>query len=174
MMTDSVSDATRNRVWGMLCDLERSSRYYRTLGDRYRLRYRGLRYFLLLLVVVECSIFGFSLSQPMLALVVGGLVALLLAGLTVIDSVTGWAEAAAELRVASMVCDDLSAVCERLWLDIETYRIVDGEGRQCLEDLDSQWSRACQRVSLELHDHDNRKAAVSGYTVVANRYRVYD
>ena len=167
---DHVSDATRGEVWGMLCDLERSCRYYSTLGDRYRLRYRGLRYLLLLLVLGECFAISFSLIRPLEALIVGGALALVLAFLTVLDSVTSYGEVSAELRVASAVCGDLGSFCSGLWLDIETYRISEHDARRRLEDIDAQWTRACQRVSLELHRHDNGEAAVSAYRVVSDRY----
>ena len=170
MTMDHVSDSTRREVWGMLCDLERSCRYYSTLGGRYRLRYRGLRYFLLLLVLGECLVISFSLVRPLEALIVGGALALVLGFLTVLDSVTSYGEVSAELRVASAVCGDLGSFCSGLWLDVETYRISEHDARRRLEEIDAQWTRACQRVTLELHRHDNGEAAVSAYRVVSDRY----
>ena len=51
LIRDHVSGSTRRAVWEMLCDLERSRRYYRVMGDRYKLLYRVLRYILLLLCI---------------------------------------------------------------------------------------------------------------------------
>ena len=171
MSMDHVSDATRREVWGMPCDLERSCRYYSVLGDRYRLRYRRLRYFLLLLVFGECLVISFSLIRPLEALIVGGVLLLVLVVLTVLDSVTNYGEVSAELRVAWSACGDLFSLCSALWLDVETYRISEHDARMRLEALDAQWTRACERVTLELHCHDNEKAAVSAYRVVSDRYR---
>ena len=56
----TVSDLTRNDVWEMMLDLERQVRYYGTLADRYGLRYRTIRYLLLLGVLAEGGIFHFS------------------------------------------------------------------------------------------------------------------
>jgi hypothetical protein len=167
---DRVSDATRREVWGMLCDLERSCRYYGALGDRYRLRYRGVRYFLFLLVLGECLVISLSLVRPLEALAVGSVLALVLGFLTVLDSVTSYGEVSAELRVASAVCGDLGSFCSRLWLDVETSRISEYDARRRLEEIDAQWTCACQRVTLELHPRDNAEAAVSAYRVVSDRY----
>ena len=171
MTMEHVLDSTRHNVWGMLCDLERSRRYYGTLGDRYRLRYRGLRYFLLLLAVGECMAISFSLFYPIPALVAGVIMALGLAGLTVLDSVTSYGEAAAELRVASHICSDLQSGCQALWLEIEAYLVSDHDALRRLEDMDAHWTRACQRVSMELHRHDNFAAALEAYSVIADQYR---
>jgi hypothetical protein len=161
MIQDDVSDSTRRSVWVMLCDLERSRRYYGAMGDRYKLRYRRLRYILLLLCLGECGAIGVALTWPVPALIVGGLLALILVFLTVLDSVTSYGESAAELRIASLVCSDLQLGCQTLWLLIETYRVSEN---------DAQWSLACQRVSLELHSYDNLKAAVAAHNVIADQY----
>ena len=141
------------------------------LGDRYRLRYRRLRYFLLLLVFGECLVISFSLIRPLEALIVGGVLLLVLVVLTVFDSVTNYGEVSAELRMAWFACGDLFSLCSALWLDVETYQISEHDARMRLEEMDARWARACDRVTLELHCHDNEKAAVSAYRVVSDRYR---
>ena len=171
MTMEHVSDATRREVWWMLCDFERSSRYYSALRDRYRLRYRGLRYFLLVLVLSECLVISFSLIRPLEALIVGGVLLLVLTFLTVLDSVTSYGDVSAELRAASSACGDLFSSCSALWLDVETYQISEHDARRRLEEMDARWSRACEGVTLELHHHDNEEAAVSAYRVVSDRYR---
>ena len=170
MIQDHVSDSTRRSAWVMLCDLERSRRYYGAMGDRYKLRYRGLRYILLLLCVGECGAIGVALTWPVPALIVGGLLALILASLTVLDSVTSYGESAAELRIAALVCSDLQSRCQTLWLLIETYRVSENDTQRRLEEIDAQWSLACQRVSLELHSYDNLKAAIAAHNVIADQY----
>lgn len=174
MIQDHVSDSTRRSVWVMLCDLERSLRYYGAMGDRYKLRYRRLRYILLLLCLGECGAIGVALTWPVPALIVGGLLALILVFLTVLDSVTSYGESAAELRIASLVCSDLQLGCQTLWLLIETYRVSENDAQRRLEEIDAQWSLACQRVSPvffgTLHSYDNLKAAVAAHNVIADQY----
>ena len=170
MIQDHVSDSTRRSVWGMLCDLERSRRYYGAMGDRYKLQYRGLRYILLLLCIGECGVIGAALAWPVPALIVGGLLALFLAFVTVLDSVTSYGESAAELRVAALVCSDLLSGCQTLWGLIETYKVSENDAQRSLGEMDAQWSLACQRVSLELHSYDNFKAAIAAHNVIADQY----
>ena len=170
MIQDHVSDLTRRLVWEMLCDLERSRRYYGAMGDRYKLRYRGLRYILLLLCIGECGAIGVALTWPVPALIVGGVLAVFLAFVTVLDSVTSYGESAAELRIAALLCSDLQSGCQTLWLLIETYRVSENDTQRRLEEMDAQWSLACQRVSLELCSYDNFKAAIAAHNVIADQY----
>ena len=170
MIQDHVSDSTRRSVWEMLCDLERSRRYYGAMRDRYRLRYRRLRYVLLLPCIGECGAIGLALAWPVPALIVGGLLALVLAFATVLDSVTSYGESAAELRTAALVCSDLQSGCQALWRLIETYRVSESDAQRRLEEMDAQWSLACQRVSLGLHSYDNFRAAIAAHNVIADQY----
>ena len=166
----TVSDLTRNDVWEMMLDLERQVRYYGTLADRYGLRYRTIRYLLLLGVLAEGGIFHLFSSSPWLLLGIGGMVALALGFVTVFDAVTNYAETSASLRTTSLLCDDLKAEAERLWRDIEANRIDDDGAEALYSKLMDRWIRWTQRVTLELHHHDNVKAAKEAYEVVASHY----
>ena len=170
MIQDHVSDSTRGSVWEMLCDLERSRRYYGAMRDRYRLRYRRLRCILLLLCIGECAVIGVALAWPVPALIVGGLLALALAFATVLDSVTSYGESAAEFRTAALACSYLQSGCQTLWRLIETYRVSENDAQRRLEEMDAQWSLACQRVSLGLHSYENFKAAIAAHNVIADQY----
>ena len=170
MKTHVVSDAVRNEVWGLLCDLERNVRYYGTLADRYRLRYRGIRYFLLLGVLAAGFIFYLLSGSPLAALVAGGLLAFLLGFLTVFDAVTNYAEVAAELRLASERCKELGVIAARLWRDVETGRVSDADAEERLLGIVDQWFSAARMVSLEVHEHENERAAIAAHRVVADRY----
>ena len=170
MIHNHVNDSTRRAVWEMLCDLERTRRYYRILEDRQKSQYRVLRYTLLLLCIGECGTLGAALVWPVPALVAGGFVALILAILTVLDSMTNYGEVATEARVASHICDNLQSGCQSLWLDIEAYRVSQGDAQRRLEEIDAQWSQACQRVSIELHALDNFKAAIAAHNIIAEQY----
>ena len=166
----TVSDVTRNDVWGMMLDLERQVRYYGALADRYGLWYRVIRFALLMGVVLEGGIFYFFSGQPWLLLGLGGGAALLLGFITVFDAVTNYADTAAVLRTTSQLCDDLKVEVERLWRDIEADRVDDAGAEELYSKLMDRWSRWTQRVTLEVHHHDNVEAAKEAYEVVVGRY----
>lgn len=165
-----VSDHTRNDTWQMLLDLERQLRYYGKLADRYSIRYRAIRYLLLLGIVAEGAIVYFLQGQTTLLWTMGGLGAFILGFLTVFDAATNYAETSAILRTVSVLCDDLKTEAERLWRDIEAGRIDDQTAEARLNTLVERWARATQRINLETHDVDNRRAAKEAYKVVAERY----
>ena len=166
----TVSDATRDEAWVLLCDLERNVRYFGTLGDRYRVLYRSIRYFLLLGVLSEgFAVYLFSV-YPVAGWGLGVLLALLLAGLTVFDSVTNYAESSAEFRSAALMCGDIQVEASRLWRDIESSRLADGDAEERLGQIIHRWSSAARMVSLELHPSDNRKAAIEASKVISDRY----
>lgn len=170
MADDRVSDVTRLEVWGMLCDLERSIRYYSDLSDRYKLKHRGMRYVLLLLAGGECLAIGAALVWQDPGLVVGFILAIVLGVLTAVDTVTSLGETASELRSVSVTCGDVMHRCVGLWLDVETGRVSELDARKCLGEVDLQWTRACDLVTVELHRHDNERAAQSAYRVIADRF----
>ena len=109
-----VSEHTRNDTWELMLDLERQVRYYGSLADRYALRYRVIRYLLLLGIVAEGMIVYFTADHAALLWTLGGIGAFLLGFLTIFDAVTNYAEVSALLRVTSTLCDDLKAKTERL------------------------------------------------------------
>ena len=166
----NVSDATRNDTWQMMLDLERQVRYYSKIADRYSLRYRAIRYLLLLGIVVEGAIVYFLQGETVLLWTLGGLGAFILGFLTVFDAATNYAETSAALRTVSMLCDDLKAEAERLWHDVEAGRVDDLKAEERLTTLVDRWFRATQRVNLETHNHDNSQAAKDAYKIVVERY----
>ena len=165
-----VSDPTRNDAWGLMLDLERQVRYYGRLADRYSLRYIGIRYFLLLGVLGEGVVLYFLSGDALLLLVVGGLGALALGFVTLFDAATNYAMTSALLRTASLLCDELNVEAQRLWRDIEAFRVPDNLAEERCNQLMDRWSRATLRVSLEIHDHDNVRAALEAYEIVSGRY----
>ena len=168
--TMHVSDPTRNDTWQMLLDLERQVRYYGKLADRYSLRYRAIRYLLLLGIVAEGAIVYFFQVQTVLLWTFGGLGAFILGFLTVFDAATNYAQVSADLRTMSVLCDDLKTETERLWRDIEAARTDDLQAEQRFNTLVDRWIRATQRINLEIHDHDNKQAARDAYKTVVERY----
>ena len=170
MTMSDVSDVTRREVWGLLCDLERNVRYYRSLSDRYRIRYRLIRYFLLIGVVLQGLVLYLFMWQPAAGWIAGGMLAFMLALLTVFDSVANYAEASAELRLAAMSCDELGTLASRLWLDIESYSVSEYDTKERLTRIVDQWASVTQRVTVEVHNHDNVQAAIEAAEVVSARY----
>ena len=165
-----VSEHTRNDTWELMLDLERQVRYYGTLADRYTLRYRVIRYLLLLGIVAEGVIVYFTAGSPMLLWSLAGIGAFLLGFLAIFDAVTNYAEVSALLRVTSTLCDGLKTEAERLWRDIESQRISDLESEKRYTGIVDLWFRATVQSTLERHDHDNKKAAEEAYQAVSSRY----
>ena len=172
MTMSDVSDATRREVWGLLCDLERNVRYYRSLSDRCRVRYRLIRYFLLIGVVLQGLVLYLFMLQPAAGWIAGGMLAFMLALLTMFDSVANYAEASAELRLAAMSCDELGTLASRLWLDIESYSVSEYDTKERLTRIVDQWASVTQRVTVEDHNHENIKAATEAAHVISARYKL--
>ena len=120
-----VSNPVRNDTWNMLLDLERQTRYYGRLADRYSRWRRVIRYLLLFGLVAEATVVLLLLRKPRHALGPGGAGALMLGSLTVFDASTDYGRLAAELRMASLLCEELNVDAARLWRDIEVGRIDD-------------------------------------------------
>ena len=165
-----VSDPTRGDCWELMLDLERQARYYGRLADRYSVMYRVIRYALLLGVLLEGALLYFFSGDALLLLAVGGFGALALGSVTVFDAVTNYAEASESLRSASLLCDELNVEAQRLWRDIEAFRVPDDGAEERYNQLVDRWSRAALRVSLETDDHDNLVAAREAYEIVSSRY----
>ena len=166
----NVSDATRNDTWHMILDLERQVRYYGKLADRHALRYRAIRYLLLLGIVVEGAIVYFLQGETVPLWTLGGLGAFILGFLTVFDATTNYAETSAALRTVSMLCDDMKAEAERLWRDIEAEQVDDPRAEERLSTLVDRWFRATQQINVATHNHDNKQAAKDAYKIVVERY----
>ena len=166
----AVSDVTRGDVWEMMLDLERQVRYYGTLADRFGLRYRVIRYLLLMGILAGGGILYAFSGEPLWLVVVGGGLGLALGILTVFDAVTSYAETSAVLHTTSLLCDDIKVEVEGIWRDIEAYRVDDDRAEELYSMLMDRWIRWTQRVTLELHRHDDVKAAKEAYKVVEARY----
>ena len=166
----TVSDPTRGDCWELMLDLERQARYYGRLADRYSVMYRGIRYALLLGVLLEGALLFFLSGDALLLLAVGGSGALALVFVTVLDAVTNYAETSALLRSTSLMCDELNVEAQRLWRDIEAFRVPDDGAEERYNQLVDRWSRATLRVFLETHDRDNLVAAREAYEIVSSRY----
>ena len=171
-MTDGrVSDATRNDTWEMLLDLERQVRYYLRLADRYSLWNRALRFLLLAGILLEgMAVYFLAAQQPELLWGVAGAGAALLGAGTIFDAMSGFAEKAASLRAVHLMCDDLKIEAERLWSDIEAGRVQDAQAAERYSAIVDRWSKAVRMTTVELHQHDNVKAAREAAEIMGARY----
>ena len=170
-MASTVSDATRNDTWEMILDLERQVRYYGKLAGDYSMRYRTIRYFLLFGVLAEgAAVYFLSGQDPLLLWGTAGLGAFTLGFITVFDAVTNYAETAAYLKAAHLLCDELKTEAERLWRDIESDRVQDEEADERYTGIMDHWLIATRLTKLEVHDHDNMRATREAYEIVTSRY----
>ena len=171
MTASRVSDATRNDTWEMLLDLERQVRYYLRLADRYTLWHRGLRFLLLVGILLEgMAVYFLAAKDPELLWGVAGAGAALLGGGTIFDAMAGYAEKAASLRAVHLMCDDLKIEAERLWSDIEAGRVQDVQAAERYSAIVDRWSKATRMTTVELHENDNVKAAREAAEIMGARY----
>ncbi len=171
MTASRVSDATRNDTWEMLLDLERQVRYYLRLADRYSLRHRTLRFLLLAGILLEgMAVYFLAAQQPELMWGIAGAGAALLGAGIIFDATAGFAEKAASLRAVHLMCDDLKIEAEGLWSDIEAGRVQDARAAERYSAIVDRWSRATRMATVELHEHDNVKAAREAADIMGARY----
>lgn len=173
MTASRVSDATRNDTWEMLLDLERQVRYYPRLEDRYALRHRALRFLLLAEILLEgMAVYFLAAHDPKLLWSVAGAGAALLGAGTIFDAMAGFAEKAANLRAVHLMCDDFKTEAGRLWSDVEARRVQDDQAAERYSAIVDRWSRATRMTTVELHQHDNVKAAREAAKIMGPRRQV--
>ena len=168
---EPVTDQTRSAVWNALCDLEWNWRYYDAMADKYRRRYRALRFTILAGVLVELVVIYFAMAAPWLFFV-GVALGALLAALTVWDAFSDHAQDAATLRLTAHLCDDLKLETEALWRSIETYRIAPQDAEAGLHSIMERWAKATQRVRLGTDSRLNRQASTDANKDIVSRYAV--
>ena len=168
---EPVADHTRSAVWNTLCDLEYNWRYYDAMADKYRRRYRALRFTILAGVLVELVVIYFAMAAPWVFFV-GVALGALLAALTIWDAFSDHAQDAATLRVTAHLCDDLKLETEALWRSIEAYRIGPQDAEARLHSILERWGNATQRVQLGTDSRLNRQASAAAKSDIAHRYAV--
>ena len=166
---EPVADQTRNAVWDTLCDLEWNWRYYDAMADKYRRRYRALRFTILAGVLVELVVIYFAMAAPWV-FVIGVAFGALLAALTVWDAFSDYVQDAATLRLTAHLCDDLKLETEELWRSIETYRIAPEDAEARLNAIRGRWGKATQRVRLGTDSRLNRQASTDANNDIVSRY----
>ena len=168
---EPVTDQTRNAVWNALCDLEWNWRYYDAMADKYRRRYRALRFTILAGVLVELVVIYFAMAAPWVFFV-GVALGALLAALTVWDAFSDHAQDAATLRLTSHLCDDLKVETEALWRSIEAYRIAPQDAEAGLHSILERWGKATQRVPLGIDSRLNLQTSAAANKDIVSRYAV--
>ena len=168
---EPVSDQTRIAVWHALCDLEWNMRYFGALGDRYRRRYRILRFVILTGLLGEAAIFYAATMNPWL-FYIGAAFGVLLGALTVWDALSNYPDDAAILRVTAFICSDLMEETDGLWRSIESYRITTPDAEARLQSITERWARATRQVRPAVDHRLNRQTAAAANREVANRYAV--
>ena len=167
---EPIADQTRNAVWSTLCKLEWNWRYYDAMADKYRRRYRALRFTILAGVLVELVVVYFAAAAAPWLFFVGVALGALLAALTVWDAFSDHAQDAATLRVTAHLCDDLKLETEKLWRSIETYRIAPEDAKASLNAIRGRWGKATQRVRVRT-DYDLRwQAGVNAEKDLMSRF----
>ena len=166
---EPVADHTRSAVWNTLCDLEYNWRYYDAMADKYRRRYRALRFTILAGVLGELVVIYFAMAAPWVFFV-GVALGVLLAALTVWDAFSDHAQDAATLRLTAHLCDDLKLETEELWRRIEDYGIAPQDAGARLHSILERWGKATQRVQLGTDSRLNRQASTEANNDIASRY----
>ena len=168
---EPVTDQTRSAAWNTLCDLEWNWRYYDAMADKYRRRYRALRFTILAGVLVELVVIYFAMAAPWVFFV-GVALGLLLAALTIWDAFSDHAQDAATLRLTAHLCDDLKLETEALWRNIEAYRIAHQDAEAGLHSIMERWAKATQRVPLGIDSRLNLQTSAAANKDIVSRYAV--
>ena len=112
-----MSPLLRLAVWDALCDLEADMRYCAVLSAKKRRAHRFLRLGLLSGIVVEAALL-YGATQISLLFVVGVILGVFLALLTIWDAMSDNASDAATLKLVAATCRSLTSEMEVLWLDL--------------------------------------------------------
>ena len=108
-----VSPLLRLAVWDALCDLEADMRYCAVLSAKKRRAHRFLRLGLLSSIVVEAALL-YGATQISLLFVVGVILGVFLALLTIWDAMSDNASDAATLKLVAATCRSLTSEMEVL------------------------------------------------------------
>ena len=171
MTTPRVYDVTRQDTWDIMVELDQQVRYYLRLADRHMLRYRSIRLLLLFGILAEgAAVYFLAEAPPALLWGIAGTGAFLIGLVTMFDPYTNYAERAANLRAAHLMCDDLKIDAERLWRDIEADRIQDQEAGDRYSEITKQRQRAVSMAGTHSHRRDNLRSAKEASRAITARY----
>ena len=167
-----VSDATRNAVWQSYLDVVRLTYYYEVLSDRYQRIYLMVRFAMLLFVIMSVASSFMSLPQPVSAIILVGITAILVA----LDYVGDFARKAALLHGISSQVRRLGFEWELLWIGIDDADAENNATRQKNAQLQRLVTEAAERASeagITIDDKLNQKCMEKAYAIVQDKHR-YD
>ncbi len=167
-----VSDATRNAVWQGYLDVVRLTYYYEVLSDRYQRIYLTVRFAMLFFVIVSVASSFMSLPQPVTAIILVGITAILVA----LDYVGDFARKAALLHGISSQVRRLGFEWEALWLGIDEADTEDKATRQKNVELQRLVTDVAERAGeagITINNKLNQKCMEKAYAIVEDRHR-YD
>ena len=166
---ESVAPLTRQAVWDALCDLEWHIRYCSAFADRNHSRHRMMRVAILLGVIFEGGLlYGGTLNSWVF--IPGVIFGLALAGLTVWDATSNYANDAAIFRMVVVLCQRLRVETEELWRDVESGRRSTDQIEEALRAIHEQWAAVVQAIPLGMDDKLNREAAEAANQEISYRY----
>ena len=144
----TVTDSTRDAIWGFICDQDMEIRYLSKKGDQVQHRFWMLRFGMLSSVLIEGLLMWFTLSQPWgLAIVIPfGVVMVILA---VWDTLSNHAYNAALLRCVVSDGHRLRGEMVSLWLKVESYQVDEQEAEAQSQSTRDQWERVKDRVVVK-------------------------
>ena len=149
MTNNHESYALSRNVWKLIIDLEMESSHFLKLGNRYRTRYRIIRYLLLLGILAEGAAVYFLAGQPPLLWSIAGTGAALIGSLTILDTYTNYAERRAALRAAAANRKLLLTETKVIQREIETGGISNAEAERRFERILNHRPQSTGRVTLE-------------------------
>ena len=166
---DSVDPLTRKAVWDTLCDVEWHIRYCTALGDRNHFRHRLIRVAILLGVILEGGLlYGGTLNTWVF--VPSIIVGLMLAGLTVWDATSNYANDAAIFKVVIILLQRLRFKTDGLWREVESGRSKTARIEEVLGTIHEQWHDVVQSIPLGANEKINREMAEAADREMQYRY----
>ena len=164
--TPMVSTETQGRVWNLLLDSNRLTRYYGKLASRMIGR-RSLRTLALGFFATSAAVSLLNIIPPVVELVTSAAVALL----AVWMMVDNHAQKLAVVRLVSERCQELETEIRTLFLNRD--RLDDLQARSKLEELGREIDRVTARpesVGVRIDDALNKACAEETYQVIAEEY----
>ena len=165
----TVSEVTRKTVWNTLCDLEWYIRYFSSMSDRRKRRYRFIRFGLVLGVFVDGALFyvGTEISWVFALGVAFGFA---LAAITIWDALNNDAADASASRMVAAVCSQLKRETEALWRQIESDAVDQDHTEVVLMSIQNQSAAITQLADLETNSELNQETQRSANREIDQLY----
>ena len=168
----TITEQTRNAVWGTLCDLEWNRRYYAAMADKYRRNHLAVRFTIVFGLVVEGAILYFATRNDGSDWLWGlGLsLGLFLAFITILDALSDYAQNAANLQTAEFTCDSLLQEIEELWRAVEAHQLTADDAEATLQSIKRRWAASTERARIRTDKRINNKTYDEANEDIKNRY----